>query len=505
MSGLEAILGRKPHPSILLVLSLVGLAITHRLFSSIYSAFFGPLSKIPGPKLRAFTELPELIDLIRGTDVVNKAALHAKYGPVVRVSPNKVIFASGAQAYKDIYGFKKHSELSNKKNPKFYTTPYNGVHSIITAPDETHSRFRKILSHSFADKTLKEVEPMLKFWTGKLQERLHESAVAGQSIDMVKLYNSATFDVMADLTFGESLGMLDNGEYTPWVKSIFDGVRSSRTLFVIMEYNVVAKWFIRRFLLQSKRVREGSHRHWSYTTERVDRRIAKKTERLDLWTRVLEKAQNGEMSLEEQYSNASIFMLAGTETTATALSGALYRLCNNPETYAKLAKEIRDAFTSLEDVTVDALQHLKYLHAVCQEALRTYPPVPTAMERVTPQGGAVIDGIALPEGVSIGCHNLATFRNPDLFKNPDEFRPERWLGDPEYKDDHLNAVEPFSVGPRNCIGKNLAYHEMRLLLVATFLNHDMELLPEATGWMDQRAWTIWEKKPLMARATVLKK
>lgn len=58
----------------------------------------------------------------------------------------------------------------------------------------------------------------------------------------------------------------------------------------------------------------------------------------------------------------------------------------------------------------------------------------------------------------MGVHQLSTYRNEANFKNAYEFHPERWLQDPEYKDDNLNALEPFSVGPRNCVGKNLAWH-----------------------------------------------
>lgn len=47
----------------------------------------------------------------------------------------------------------------------------------------------------------------------------------------------------------------------------------------------------------------------------------------------------------------------------------------------------------------------------------------------------------------------ATYRNPAYFKHPDEFRPERWMGDPAYEDDNKAAFQPFNVGPRNCLGQ----------------------------------------------------
>ncbi|KAK3056238.1 hypothetical protein LTR09_002745 [Extremus antarcticus] len=90
---------------------------------------------------------------------------------------------------------------------------------------------------------------------------------------------------------------------------------------------------------------------------------------------------------------------------------------------------------------------------------------------------------------------------PEHFKNAYEFHPERWLGDPEYKDDNLDALEPFSVGPRNCLGKNLAWHEMRMLLVTVLLHLDVKLCEESATWSEQAVYTLWEKVPLMCTLT----
>ena len=59
----------------------------------------------------------------------------------------------------------------------------------------------------------------------------------------------------------------------------------------------------------------------------------------------------------------------------------------------------------------------------------------------------------VPGDITIGVHPMATFMSPKHFKNPHEFHPERWLDDVKYKNDHLDAVEPFSYGPQNCLGK----------------------------------------------------
>lgn len=104
----------------------------------------------------------------------------------------------------------------------------------------------------------------------------------------------------------------------------------------------------------------------------------------------------------------------------------------------------------------------------------------------------------IPGDVSVGVHVFVTHISPLHFKNPREFHPERWLGDP---DDYFGAMEAFSVGPRNCLGKNLAWHEARLLLATLLLPFDVSLAEESQGWIHQRLHTLWEKPPLMVNLT----
>lgn len=91
--------------------------------------------------------------------------------------------------------------------------------------------------------------------------------------------------------------------------------------------------------------------------------------------------------------------VAGSETTATFLSGTSFCLCRNPASYKKLVDEIRGAFKSYDEITGMATERLTYLKAVIDEGLRVYPPVPMGMPRVSP--GETIDGKYVSEGVSL--------------------------------------------------------------------------------------------------------
>ena len=91
-------------------------------------------------------------------------------------------------------------------------------------------------------------------------------------------------------------------------------------------------------------------------------------------------------------------MVAGTETTATLLSGLTYCFLKNPQKLENAAKEVR-ALSSEEDLNPETLPRLKYLSACFEEALRCYPPVPDGLPRVTPEGGNMIAGYSVPPKV----------------------------------------------------------------------------------------------------------
>jgi cytochrome P450 len=297
---------------------------------------------------------------------------------------------------------------------------------------------------------------------------------------------------MADLSFNESLGMLESSSYTPWVPLIMGAVKQFQKTVAIRDINSVTSYLINK-LMELPAVRSQGWKHFNYAAERVDRRLAKPSDRPDLWSKII---ANGGLTRGEQHSTAFIFMLAGTETTSTLLSGTTYWLLREPEILAKLVAEIRSAFTSIPEMTMEKLARLKYLDAVMHEALRMYPPVSATLPRLVPRGGAEVSGTFLPEGVSVGVHQYAAYHSPLNFKDPDLFRPQRWMGEEKYADDQLACVEPFSVGPRNCIGKNLAYHEYRMIIAATLLHYDLHLCEDSRDWAEQKAWLLWDRKPL---------
>lgn len=103
-------------------------------------------------------------------------------------------------------------------------------------------------------------------------------------------------------------------------------------------------------------------------------------------------------------------------------------------------------------------------------------------------------------------YQLSTYRNPDHFADSEEFHPERWLPpthalyNPKYAGDNRDVFKPFSVGPRDCVGKNLARAEMTVVASRILHRFDWELEPGQEDWIEkQRIFLIWEKPPLLVR------
>lgn len=200
-------------------------------------------------------------------------------------------------------------------------------------------------------------------------------------------------------------------------------------------------------------------------------------------------------------ANAHILFMAGSETTATLLAGATYYLLRNPEALAKAVKEVRQAFESERDITFGtASARLPYMLACLEEALRVYPPVPTVLLRTTPPDTfSKVSGYDVPPGTQVGVSQLAANYGPSNFREPHRFIPERWLPTAEYADDNNDARQPFSLGPRNCLGKNLAFSEMRQILARVLWRFDLQLVDPGIEWEKQKSYTLWAKSPLMCR------
>lgn len=491
--------------SMTLPLGVLSVAALYFAWIATYNVFFHPLRNIPGPLFSRLSGIPHVLYMRNGHIVKWVQELHNKYGEVVRLAPDEVSFISGETAWPDIYGFRTGKYKGTGpylKDTTWFPPPVNGVYSIIPAGEEDHSRMRRNLSHAFSDKALRSQEELIQGYVDLLVHRLGEHASESRSVDIMRWYNYTTFDVIADLSFGEPLNCLRDNQYHIWVDMTFKnlkavGIVATRKKYALFRYYDM----VQSLFKDTEALIRARLQFYRMAREKVDKRLAKSIEeRPDFFNFIIKNQDNEKQALTraEMDSNAIIFLIAGSETTATTLSGATYLLLKHPEIYAKLVHEIRSTFSSYTDITIEEVNKRDYLIACLQEGLRYYPPVPTGFPRVVPPAGGEISGRFIPGGTAVYVSQYPTNHSTRNFRDPDAYIPERWMGDERFKDDNREAVNPFSFGPRNCLGKNLAYAEMRLILAKVLYKFDLELVDKEHDWFaEQKCFTLWEKGSLM--------
>ncbi|KAJ5085466.1 hypothetical protein N7532_010237 [Penicillium argentinense] len=471
--------------------------------SIFYELYWSPLSIYPGPKLWVLSRIPLQISVLRGRNHLDALALHARYGTVVRVGPNELSYITG-QAFRDIYGNRPGGKF--RRDPTHYLPPPNGIPHIVGACDpELHSRYRRMLAPAFSERALNDQEYLIQGYVDALIGKLRGEigCVDPPRIDIRDWFNCTTFDIFGDLMFGESFDCLKESRLHPWIELLFNSIKTLAIAGAAMQFPVL------QALLEAvipNSAAEKAHEHFRLAVNKVNQRVETHILRSDFMSAILKSGlsdtkdnlheEEQKMSRSELHSNAYILIIAGSETTATALSGCIYYLCTNPEKMSLLVKEIRSTFHEEFGITFRSSALLEYLVAVIEESLRLYPPFATTLSRITPKGGAMVDGQFVPEGSA-----LTTMRHttpPSNFALPDEFHPERWLGkDARFNEDRKDSFNPFSYGPQGCIGKKLAYCEIRLILCKLLWNFDISLCTESKNWLNQEVYFLWDKPPLM--------
>ncbi|WYZ39357.1 hypothetical protein EsH8_III_001271 [Colletotrichum jinshuiense] len=477
-----------------LVELVVLVAILGVVAKCVYNAFLHPLCHYPGPRFAGVTRAYYLFYDVRGVSHWKVKEWHEKYGDVVRIAPGELSYTS-SQAWQTIYGFPNKEKTGNfEKDAQWWNKNVNGVENILTADDAGHKRMRRLQNPAFSDKALKAQESVITGYVKLLINKLHGQTSSSDSsiVDMNSWYNFTTFDIIGDLAFGEPFYCLRDAKWHWWLHAVFDIFQAGTYLRAARRFPSPLSEML--LLLIPRRLIKTRVAQFNFGVERVNRRLEQETDRPDFMYYILQGNDEKGMSVDEMYAAAQVLIVAGSETTATGLTTATYLLCENPHTLEKLTTEIRGTFENEDDITIQSTAGLSYLNAVIEEALRLGPPGPGTFPRVVPEGGKTVCGQFVPGGYSVGVHHLSVNRSPVNFREHDAFHPERWLGDERFESDNRNAAQPFSFGPRNCIGKNLAYAEIRTIIARVVWNFDMKLHPDSTGWLGkQKMFTTWHK------------
>ena len=345
--------------------------------------------------------------------------------------------------------------VKNQKNyhkSKFqsvYLSKYLGK-GLLTSDGDFWLKQRRLIQPAFHKQKMNQlVDNMNKTISEELDNLIEDKA-----IDLFPIMSYLAFNVVA-----KSLFQLSTAENKfQRIKFITEEVQN----FLIKEIRLPHKawWF--SLSGQVKKHLSLAEENNRIIQEIIEERKASKEEINDLLNMLLETRyeDTGEsMSVEQLIDEIKVLFIAGHETTANALTFTLHLLGRNPEVQQKVFDEIIDIESQTANI-IEQLQKMTYTNAVLNESMRLYPPA-----WITDRQNIEDDSLAqfkIKKGTLIGISFYELHRNPKYWNNPDEFIPERFLG--EQKKESMQYFYPFGAGPRMCIGTGFAIYEMCLTI-----------------------------------------
>ncbi|KAF2802071.1 cytochrome P450 [Mytilinidion resinicola] len=457
--------GQDASVSLLSLIFKINLLYTATLFLSvaIYRRFFHRARHFPGPLFASLTKFWAFFTLYSGNYHRTTRALHQKYGDFVRVGPREIDICN-VHAIQALYS----TSTKCTKGP-FYEGSVMGSHERFLqneTPSE-HLWKRRIWEAGFNTKALRGYEPRVMHFVDELIREVTERSKEGV-VDLGLYLSFFTFDIMGDLGFGKSFEMLKHGkehDYMTIVQgfAVFGGMIST------------IPWIATTFAyIPRNKAAEGL---FTFAKERVKERLPLGQTVKDVFSYLLveDRVTKKKYSEPELVVESLMLSIGGSDTTSSSLATIIYMLIANPDKFAKLKAEIDPYHGPLNHQT---LSQFAYLNAIVREALRILPPIGSGLlHRTTPPEGITIDGTYIPGNMNVGIGAYELQRDPRYYGKPDEFIPERWLGEgPEPFD--RNAFMTFSHGPYSCVGKHLAYMELCDVTAALVRAFDMKFAPD---------------------------
>jgi cytochrome P450 len=381
--------------------------------------------------------------------------------------PQQVII-SNPQAIQEIFAAPANLLESGSGNQ--IISPIVGANSLILLDGEKHAQQRKLLLPSFHGERMRSYGHIMMEITEKVMSQVR----VGQKFIARPLMQEISLNVILRAVFG-----LQEGERYQQIRKILTAMLDSFN-------NPLSAAFL---FLKSLQIDLGSLSPWG--------NFLRQRELLDklLYQEIRERRAHGEsvgedilslllsardeageaMSDVELRDELMTMLFAGHETTASALAWALYWVHYIPEVREKLLAELNSI--NIADTEPMEIARLPYLNAVCSETLRIYPIAFFTLARVL-QAPMQLMGYEIPKGMILsGCIYL-THHRPDIYPEPEKFKPERFLERQFSPYEYL----PFGGGNRRCLGMALALFEMKLVLATLLSNY---------------SFTLHEKRPLV--------
>lgn len=371
--------------------------------------------------------------------------LHRRYGDVftVRVMPQGrplVIFTRPEQA-KEIFAGDPEVFHAGKGNA--ILGPIMGEHSLLLVDGAEHRRARRLLMPAFSGPVLRGYEDLVT-GVAKTEVGSWRRGVPFRSLDRM---NALTLEVILRVVFG----VTDEARLTR--------LRPLVTRTVDVSPAVLLGWgwpLLQRFGVWKRAVETSYALDRLVYAEIAERRVAPDlAERTDVLSQLIRVDDGGDRLTDEELRDQLVtLLLAGHETTATALAWALYEVGRDPAQ----RRRARTAARTGDDA---------WLEAVVKESMRLHPVIPMVVR--TLMRPATIGGVHLPAGATVAPSILIAHSRPDNHPEPEVFRPERFLGG----NPPSNTWIPFGGGVRRCIGAGFSVMEAVAVLREVFSAYDV--------------------------------
>ncbi|MEL6440341.1 MAG: cytochrome P450 [Cyanobacteria bacterium J06621_8] len=388
-----------------------------------------------------------------------------------------------AEVAKDDYIFVNHPaamrQMMTRDRAKYFASskdnaimrPLVGDKSLLLIEGETHKKRRKLLMPSFHGARMKAYGDLICNLTRQIMAKLQP----GQSFIARDVSQEVSLQVILEAVFGlhDSPRSQEFKQLIAKLANIFESPLIAAFLFIPLlqqDWGAWSPWG--NFIRQRQTIDKAIYQ------EIATRRALVHSQGEDILSLMMSARDEvgGAMEDHELRDELMTLMLAGHETTATAIAWSLYWVHRDPE----IQRQLRAEIASLgEDPDPMQIARLPYLNAVCQESLRIYPVAMLTFPRTVVRSTELL-GYKLEAGqIIMGCIYLIHQR-ADIYPEPHKFKPERFL---ERKFDAYEFF-PFGGGQRRCIGDALAMLELKLVLATIVSEYNLELAsdrPEKPG------------------------
>ncbi|KAI9279202.1 cytochrome P450 [Umbelopsis sp. AD052] len=424
--------------------------------SRLYRVYFGPLSKIPGTFFDTFFDMPFLYyNLPLGTRYKRMIGLHQKYGRVVRTTGHTITISD-----KDMIKQVLHDD-DLPKAWAYKNLQLEGHQTMFNTLDKDfHKTRRRVVSPAFSVKYLAALEHLISDSVGEFVQHINSAVDTAHlhnqpsaEVDMWRLLQFTALDVIGATAFDQSFNMVKDG---------------SHPLPATITRNLTNAAFTGAFMVGiiEERLKSGKRKN-DILQILIDSQNA--------------ELKNDRLNNEDIVHENILFLIAGSETTSNTIGFAIIHLLEHPEALALLREELDSVYPrngSNVRFEHEDLKNLPYLNAVINETMRIKPVAMGGLPRETDRDYILGGKYHIPKNIMISADIYACQVDPEYWPEPLAFKPERWLEGSEIPADK-DAFFPFSSGSRNCIGKNFAWMEMRLLLSSFVYNFNFDPVPES--------------------------